>query len=98
MSEPIVKLLYSASYWEVAIPTLRVLAISIFFVSFVSLTSVFLQSVGRVKTALMTMGVGAVMKLTVNIIMVRNIGIMGAPDRHLRLLHLHYTAQCLFHL
>lgn len=51
MSEPIVKLLYSASYWEVAIPTLRVLAISIFFVSFVSLTSVFLQSVGRVKTA-----------------------------------------------
>ncbi len=79
MSEPIVKLLYSASYWEVAIPTLRVLAISIFFVSFVSLTSVFLQSVGRVKTALMTMGVGAVMKLTVNIIMVRNIGIMGAP-------------------
>ena len=79
MSEPIVKLLYSASYWEVSIPTLRVLAISIFFVSFVSLTSVFLQSVGRVKTALMTMGVGAVMKLTVNIIMVRNIGIMGAP-------------------
>ncbi len=79
MSEPIIKLLFSSAYWSVAIPTLAALAISIFFVSFVSLTVAFLQAAGRVKITLMTMGIGAVMKLTVNILMVRAIGIMGAP-------------------
>ncbi len=79
MSEAIVKLLYNEGYWAVGVSTLRVLAISVFFVSFVSLSGVFLQSVGKVKTSLMTMGVGAVMKLTTNIIAVRTIGIMGAP-------------------
>jgi stage V sporulation protein B len=38
-----------------------------------------LQAAGKVKISLMTMGIGAVMKLTVNILAVRNIGIMGAP-------------------
>lgn len=79
MSEPIVKLLYTESYWEVVVPTLRLLAISVFFVSFVSLSGVYLQAAGKVKTSLMTMGIGAVMKLTVNILAVRTIGIMGAP-------------------
>ncbi len=79
MSEPIVKLLYRESFWDVAIPTLRVLAISVFFVAFVSLTGVFLQAAGKVKTALLTMGIGGLMKLIVNVTMVRQIGIMGAP-------------------
>lgn len=79
MSEPIVKLLYTPDYWSVGIPTLCVLSLSVFFVSFVSLSGVFLQAVGKVKTSLMTMGIGAVMKLTVNIVAVRHIGIMGAP-------------------
>lgn len=79
MSEPIVKLLYDEGYWAVGIPTLQALSISVFFVSFVSLSGVFLQAVGKVKTSLMTMGVGAVMKLTVNILAVRAFGIIGAP-------------------
>lgn len=79
MSEGIIKLLYSSSYWEVAIPGLRLLSISIFFVSFVTLTNVFLQSVGKVGVTLLTMIAGALMKLTVNVIMVRYIGIIGAP-------------------
>ena len=79
MSEPIVKLLYEKGYWDVGISTLRVLSLSVFFVSFVSLSGIFLQAVGKVKTSLMTMGVGAVMKLTVNILAVEAIGIMGAP-------------------
>lgn len=79
MSEPIVKLLFQDSFWEVGIPTLRFLAPSIFFVSFVSLTSVFLQAAGKVKTSLLTMAIGATLKLIVNIIMVRSIGIIGAP-------------------
>ena len=79
MSEPIVKLLFRSSYWAVGVPTLRALAISIFFVSFVSPTGIFLQSVGKVKTSLMTMGIGAVVKLAANILAVRSIGIMGAP-------------------
>ncbi|MBQ3085570.1 MAG: polysaccharide biosynthesis protein [Clostridia bacterium] len=79
LSEPIVKSLFSSSYWEVGVPTLSLLAISVFFVAMVSLTGIFLQAAGKVKISLMTMGIGAVMKLTVNILAVRNIGIMGAP-------------------
>lgn len=79
MSEPIVKLLYRESYWSVAIPTLTAISISIFFVSFVSLTNSFLQAAGKVKLSLLTMGIGALMKLSVNWFAVRNIGIMGAP-------------------
>ncbi len=79
MSEGIIKLLYKSEYWEVGIPCMRLLAISIFFVSFVSLTGTFLHSVGRVKITLLTMGIGAVMKLVVNLIMVEEIGILGAP-------------------
>ena len=79
MSEPIVKLLYEEGYWSVGIPTLQVLSLSVFFVSFVSLSGIFLQAVGKVKTSLLTMGVGAVMKLAVNIFAVKYIGIMGAP-------------------
>ncbi len=79
MSEGILKLLYKREYWEVGIPTMRFLAISIFFVSFVSLTSTFLHSVGKVKLTLFTMGIGAVLKLVINLVMVEKIGIMGAP-------------------
>lgn len=79
MSEPIIKFLYRESYWNVAIPTLRLLAISIFFVAFVSLTGVFLQAAGKVKTSLLTMGIGGAMKLIVNAVMVSRIGIMGSP-------------------
>ncbi len=79
LSEPIVKSLFNRDYWSVGIPTLSLLAISVFFVAMVSLTGIFLQAVGKVKISLMTMGIGAVMKLTVNILAVRSIGIMGAP-------------------
>lgn len=79
MAEPIIKMLYNRSYWTVAIPTLQVLALSIFFVSFVSLTGVFLQAAGKVKTSLLTMGIGGVLKLIINVVMVSQIGIMGAP-------------------
>lgn len=79
MSEGIIKLLYNESYHEVGIPCLALLGISIFFVAFVSLTGVFLQSVGKVKITLLTMAIGAVIKLSVNVFMVGNIGILGAP-------------------
>lgn len=79
MSEGIIKLLFKESFWAVGVPCMRLLAISIFFVSFVSLTSTFLQSVGKVKISLMTMGIGAVLKLVVNMLMVKGIGILGAP-------------------
>lgn len=79
MSEGIIKLLFKKDFWEVGVPCMQLLGISIFFVSFVSLTGTFLQSVGRVKTSLFTMAVGAVLKLVINLVMVENIGIMGAP-------------------
>ncbi len=79
MSEGIIRLLFKKDFWEVGIPCMQLLGISIFFVSFVSLTGTFLQSVGRVKTSLFTMALGAVAKLAVNLFMVENIGILGAP-------------------
>ena len=79
LAEPIIMLLYKQSYWDVGISTLRVLALSVYFVSFVSLTDVFLQAIGKVNTALLSMGIGAVMKIVTNIVMVRLVGIMGAP-------------------
>lgn len=79
LSEPIVKLLYNENYWAVGIPTLAVLALSEFFVAFVSLSNNFLHAKGKVKTTLLTMGIGATIKLVVNIVAVQNIGIMGAP-------------------
>jgi len=79
LSEGIIKLLFKEEFWSVGIPCLRLLGISIFFVSFVSLTGTFLQSVGRVKISLFTMAVGAVLKLVINLVMVEQIGIMGAP-------------------
>jgi stage V sporulation protein B len=79
MAEPIIKLLYNQSYWAVAIPTLQALAISIFFVAFVSLTSVFLQAAGKVNISLLTMGIGGALKLIINVVAVSLIGIMGAP-------------------
>lgn len=79
MSEPIIKFLYDESYWAIAIPTLNFLALSIFFVSFVSLTGVFLQAAGKVKTSLLTMGIGGALKLIINVVVVSHFGIMGAP-------------------
>ncbi len=80
MSEGIIKLLFpNEGFVEVGTQCLMVLAPSIFFVCFVSLTGTFLQSVGKVKISLFTMAVGAVMKLSVNLYMVEHIGILGAP-------------------
>ncbi len=79
MSEGIIRLLFKKDFWQVGIPCMQLLGISIFFVSFVSLTGTFLQSVGRVKTSLFTMAIGAIAKLAVNLFMVENIGILGAP-------------------
>ena len=79
MSEAIVKLLYIEDYWAVGIPTLRVLALAIFFVAFAPLTNSYLHAVGRVRITLLSMGAGALAKILVNLLLVPQIGIMGAP-------------------
>lgn len=79
MSEPIIKLLYIEEFHDVGIPTLAVLSLSIFFVSFCPLTNAYLHSVGRVKITLLSMGCGAAAKILVNLLLVPQIGIIGAP-------------------
>lgn len=83
MARPILTLLFSSKPEEVniAAPTLRILALAIVFVSFVSLTNVFLQSAGKAYIPIITMIIGAVIKIIVNYNLVRipAININGAP-------------------
>ena len=79
LSEPIVKLLYKESYWVIGTSTLRVLALSIFFVCFSTLTNTYLHSIGKVFASLISMGVGAISKVLINLFLVPKVGIIGAP-------------------
>ena len=83
MARPILNLLFASKPDEVdvAAPTLQILALAIIFVSFVSLTNVFLQSAGKAYIPILTMIIGAVIKIVVNYNLVRipGININGAP-------------------
>ncbi len=79
LSEPIVKLLYVDSFHSIGSPSLMILAPSIFFVCFSTLTNTYLHSIGKVFASLISMGVGAIAKIAVNLLLVPKIGILGAP-------------------
>ena len=83
MARPILNFLYSSRPDEVSIAILpmRILALSIFFVSFVSLLNVILQASGKVNIPMYTMFAGAVAKIFINVTLVRipSININGAP-------------------
>lgn len=83
MARPILNLLFSSRPDEVniAAPTLRILALATIFVSLVSLTNVFLQSVGKAYIPIISMLMGAIIKIIVNYNLLRipEININGAP-------------------
>ena len=82
-SYPILSLLFGSKPKEVAIaaPAFTILALGIYLVAMSYPTSLFLQACGRVNTPLIAMGIGAVLKLVTNYILVSqpSLRINGAP-------------------
>ena len=82
-SFPILSLLFGSKPDEVALaaPAFTILALGIYLVAMSYPTSLFLQACGRVNTPLIAMGIGAVLKLVTNYILVSqpSLRINGAP-------------------
>ena len=82
-SFPILSLLFGSKPDEVALaaPAFSILALGIYLVAMSYPTSLFLQACGRVNTPLIAMGIGAVLKLVTNYVLVSQpaLRINGAP-------------------
>lgn len=82
-SRPILMLLYGArpEEVEIAAPAFAILALGIYLVAMVYPTSVFLQAAGKVNIPLITMLIGAVLKIIINCTLVSmpSVRINGAP-------------------
>ncbi len=82
-SRPILMLLYGSRPQEVEIaaPAFAILALGIYLVAMVYPTSVFLQAAGKVNIPLITMLIGAVLKIIINCTLVSmpSVRINGAP-------------------
>ena len=79
-SKPILNLLmFKADSVERAGSWLSVAAVSVLFLGLISITNSFLNSVGKQKLPIISMIVGALVKLVSNYFLLGEIGIMGAP-------------------
>ncbi len=82
-SKPILSLVYSGIPKEVGVaaPAFTILALGIYLVAMVYPTSLFLQACGRASIPMISMLIGAVLKIVINIVLVSNpaIRINGAP-------------------
>lgn len=80
---PILQLLFTnqEEACQLAAPLLTLLAPSVFFAAMVSVTNPVLQAMGKVHLPVISMGVGALVKVVCNYILVGipEIGILGAP-------------------
>ena len=79
LSGPILSLFYKASSVELAAPLLTLLAPSTAFICILSVTNAVLQSNGFERKPLVSMLVGAVVKVITNAILIQNIGMKGTP-------------------
>ena len=84
LAEPIIKLLYrrslSAQQIVVAVKLLEVASISIFYLALVQVTAGVLQGIGLIFVPLISLSIGMVSKILLDIILVRifSVGILGA--------------------
>ena len=80
-AEPILKIVFSSQAQAVSIaaPLLSVLAISIIFSCLTALTNAVLQTYNRRTLPIVSMFIGAAVKMVTEYILVGRIGIMGAP-------------------
>lgn len=83
LARPIISFIYGGSY---KIETIRnnakllsILSIAIFLMSMLTITSSILQSYGKQNRPVISMSVGTIVKLILNILLISKIGIYGAP-------------------
>ncbi len=79
LSGPILGLFYKASSVELAAPLLTLLAPSTAFICILSVTNAILQSNGFERKPLISMLVGALVKIITNYFLIQNIGMKGTP-------------------
>lgn len=79
LANPVLRLLFDHTMADSASPLLACLAPSILFVSLVNVSGALLQAMGKVRTPVYTMAIGAAVKLISAWILLGKYGIYGAP-------------------
>ena len=81
LSKPILNLFYTSKSVEMAAPLLSILALSVFFLCILSVTNAILQACGHERKPIISMVVGAVVKLVSSYILIGipGVGIYGTP-------------------
>lgn len=79
LAEPILRLFYKTSSAHVAAPLLALLAPSSFFVCLLAITNAILQACGRAGKPVLSMVVGAGIKILSSVPLIRWFGMAGAP-------------------
>lgn len=79
LAKPVLRLLFDHTMADSAAPLLTALAPSILFVSLVNVSGALLQAMGKVRTPVCTMAVGALVKLVSAWFLLGEYGIYGAP-------------------
>lgn len=83
LARPIISFVYGGSYDPETIrnnaPLLSILSIAVFLMAMLTITSSILQSYGKQSCPVLSMSVGTVVKLLLNIILISRFGIYGAP-------------------
>lgn len=79
LADPILCLLYKESSAHMASPLLTYLAPSSFFVCILAVTNSVLQACGQERKPVISMLAGAVVKCVFSVILLRRLGIIGAP-------------------
>jgi len=83
LARPIISMLFGGSYSaeiiENTAPLLSVLSVGTFLMAMLTITSSVLQSYGKQNLPVISMSCGTVVKLILNIVLISNFGIIGAP-------------------
>ncbi len=79
MAEPILKMFFKASSAEMAAPLLSLLAISSVFVGILSVTNAILQATGHERQPIVSMLIGALVKLTASWLLIGALDMYGTP-------------------
>ncbi len=79
LAKPILSLFYKASSVELAAPLLTLLAPSTAFICILSVTNAILQSNGFERKPLISMLIGALVKIVTNFFLIQHIGMKGTP-------------------
>lgn len=79
LAGPILHLFFSSASADMATPLLRLLAPSSFFVCLLAVTNAILQAHGYEKKPLISMLIGAIVKIATNLVLIRFIGMSATP-------------------